>query len=148
METDEAYVLECNIDDMNPEIYEHIIEKIFSCGALDVYRIPILMKKERLGVILSVLCKKEHKENLKEIIFKETTTLGIREYKISRTKLKRSFEAVETIFGKANVKKAFYKGKLIKIKPEYEDCKRLAIENDVPIKEVYEEIFKNIKGGQ
>lgn len=131
---------------MNPEIYEYIIERLFNKGALDVYRIPILMKKERLGVILSVLCRAEDKEDLKEIIFRETTTLGIREYKINRTKLKREFEVIDTGYGKVSVKKAYYKGKLIKVKPEYEDCKRLAHDNDKPIKNIYDEILKNIGG--
>ncbi|KYH30365.1 MULTISPECIES: nickel pincer cofactor biosynthesis protein LarC [Clostridium] len=143
---DEAYVLECNIDDMNPEIYEYIIERLFNKGALDVYRIPILMKKERLGVILSVLCRKENKEDIKEIIFKETTTLGIREYKISRTKLKREFQTVDTIYGKVSVKKAYYKGKLIKAKPEYEDCRKLAEDNSEPIKNIYDEVLKTMGG--
>ncbi|MFU0823455.1 hypothetical protein CPAL_25640 [Clostridium thermopalmarium DSM 5974] len=131
---------------MNPEIYEYIIERLFNKGALDVYRIPILMKKERLGVILSVLCRKENKEDIKEIIFKETTTLGIREYKISRTKLKREFQTVDTIYGKVSVKKAYYKGKLIKAKPEYEDCRKLAEDNSEPIKNIYDEVLKTMGG--
>lgn len=129
---------------MNPELYEYIIGKLFSVGALDVYRTPILMKKERLGVILTVLCKVEDKNNLKDIIFSETTTLGIREYKIHRTKLKRKIETIDTIYGKVNIKKAYYKGEMIKVKPEYEDCKRLAEDKNEPIKKVYEEVLKKI----
>jgi len=129
---------------MNPELYEYTIGKLFSDGALDVYRTPILMKKERLGVILSVLCKAEYKDNLKDIIFKETTTIGIREHIIHRTKLKRKIETIDTIYGKVRIKKAYYKGEMIKVKPEYEDCKRLAEDKNEPIKKVYDEVLKRI----
>lgn len=139
--------MECNIDDMNPELYEYIIERLLNKGALDVYRIPILMKKERLGVILSVLCKDEDKEILKETIFLETSTIGIREQKIRRSKLKRESEIVDTPYGKSRIKKAYYKGRLLKAKPEYDDCKRLAIENNVPIKKIYDEVSRNIEIG-
>lgn len=142
---DTVFLLECNIDDMNPEIIEYIIERLFQQGALDVYRTPILMKKERLGVILSVLCKEEHKETLKDTIFMETSTLGIREHSFLRTKLKREFETIDTSYGKVCMKKAYYNGRLIKAKPEYEDCRRLAIENKVPINNVYDEILRNTR---
>jgi len=146
-EYDEVCLLECNIDDMNPEIYEYIMERLFNKGALDVYRIPILMKKERFGVILSVICKEEDKENLKEIIFRETSTLGIREHKLPRTKLKREFEVIDTAYGKAGIKKAYYRGQLLKVKPEYDDCRRLAENNNIPIKDIYDEISGKIYGG-
>lgn len=145
-ESDEVCLLECNIDDMNPELYEYIMERLFNNGALDAYRIPILMKKERFGVILSVICREEDKETLKEIIFLETSTIGIREHKLPRTKLKREFEVVETAYGKASIKKVYYKGQMLKAKPEYEDCRRLAEDNRVPIKDVYDEISVKIKG--
>ncbi|HEY5576486.1 MAG TPA: nickel insertion protein, partial [Clostridiaceae bacterium] len=144
---DEVCILECNIDDMNPEIYEYIMERLFNNGALDAYRIPILMKKERFGVILSVICKEEDKEFLKEIIFLETSTIGIREHKLPRTKLKREFEVVDTAYGKASIKKVYYKGQLLKIKPEYDDCRRLAENNNIPIKDIYDEISGKIYGG-
>lgn len=137
--------MECNIDDMNPELIEYITERLFNEGALDVYKIPIFMKKERLGIIYSVLCREEQKEILKDIIFAETSTLGIREQLYTRTILKREFEYVDTCFGKAKIKKAHYKGKLIKAKPEYEDCKRLAALNKVPIKNIYDEIIRNMR---
>jgi uncharacterized protein (TIGR00299 family) protein len=147
VDSDEVCLLECNIDDMNPELYEYVIERLFGNGALDAYRIPILMKKERLGVILSVICKEEDKENLKDIIFLETSTIGIREHKLPRTKLKRKFEVVDTAYGKAGIKKVYYKGKLLKIKPEYDDCRRLAEDNKIPIKDIYDEISGKAYGG-
>lgn len=127
---------------MNPEIFEYIMDRFFEQGALDVYRTPILMKKERLGIILSVMCREEEKEKLKETMFLETSTLGIREQVCRRTKLERKFEEVTTVYGRAAVKKSFYKGRLVNSKPEYEDCKKLAQENSVPIKAVYDEIIK------
>ncbi|MGE5626975.1 MAG: nickel pincer cofactor biosynthesis protein LarC [Solirubrobacterales bacterium] len=145
IDKDQVWLLECNIDDMNPELLEYITEKIFNEGALDVYKIPILMKKERLGIIYSVLCQEEQKEILKDIIFTETSTLGIREQLFKRTILTREFENVDTCFGKAKIKKAYYKGELIKSKPEYEDCKSLAALNKVPIKNIYDEIIRNMR---
>jgi hypothetical protein len=139
---DDVYVLECNIDDMNPEMFEYVSEKIFERGALDVHRTPILMKKGRLGILLSVMCREDVKEKLKEKIFLETSTLGIREQLYHRTKLARKFEEVTTCYGKVTVKRSYCKGRLFNAKPEYEDCRRLANENDVPIKEVYGEAIK------
>jgi len=129
---------------MNPEVYNYAMEVIFNMGALDVYRTPILMKKDRLGIILSVICKEEHRERIKETIFKNTTTIGIREYKVKRVKLKRNFEKVNTIYGEAKVKKSYYKDKLVNLKPEYEDCKNLARKKCVPINSVYYEVYRNI----
>lgn len=130
---------------MNPELYNYVMEKLFKSGALDVYKVSILMKKDRLGVMLTVMCKNDTKEALKEIMFKETTTLGIREYKVERTKLIRDFKKVNTIYGDVMVKKAYFNGQLIKAKPEYEDCKRLAEKTGVPIIKIYDEVYKNIE---
>lgn len=130
---------------MNPEIYGYIMGRLFSKGALDVYKTSIHMKKDRVGMLLSVLCKDENKEALKEIIFIETTTLGIREYKVHRSKLKRDFLNINTAYGTVRVKNAYYNGRKIKWKPEYDDCKRLAEINDVPIKDIYDEVLKNVK---
>lgn len=135
-------MLECNIDDMNPEIYSFIMYKLFENGALDVYKIPIQMKKDRLGTILSVLCMEKNKNSIKEIIFMETTSLGIRESKIKRSKLERDFVDVDTIYGEVRVKRAYYNGKIIKWKAEYEDCKELAQKNNVPIRYIYDEVMK------
>lgn len=145
LKEDECYILECNIDDMNPEIYSYIMERLFSKGALDVYKTSIHMKKDRVGIILSVLCNHENKEALKEIIFVETTTLGIREYKVYRSKLKRDFSNINTAYGTVRVKNGYYNGKKIKWKAEYEDCKRLAEENTIPLKNIYDEVLKNLK---
>jgi uncharacterized protein (DUF111 family) len=136
---------ECNIDDMNPEIYNYVSEKLFNVGALDVFKIPIIMKKGRPAVLLSVLYKKENQEKIEEVIFTETTTLGIRKKIIDRVKLNRKIKIVATEYGDVNVKFAYYKGKEIKYKAEYEDCKALAIKHNIPIKEIYEEISRKIR---
>lgn len=143
-EEDECILLECNIDDMNPEIYNYVMDKLFEKKALDVYRTPVQMKKDRLGVILSVLCREENTEEIKEVIFTETTSLGIRESKVMRNKLKRDFLKVNTIYGKVTIKKAYYKGKIIKWKAEYDECRVLADKNNVPIRKIYEEISRRV----
>ncbi|MCY6355032.1 nickel pincer cofactor biosynthesis protein LarC [Clostridium sp. ZS2-4] len=142
---DECSILECNIDDMNPEIYQYLMEKLFNAGALDVYKTSIMMKKNRPGTMLRVICEDNNKTKLVEILLKETTTFGVREYKVLRTKLKRDFSRVNTIYGEVNVKNAYFKGRKIKWKAEYEDCKRLAEENNIPLKNIYDEVLKNVK---
>lgn len=139
---DEVFILSCNIDDMNPEIFSYVMERLFGEGALDVYRIPVLMKKDRMGFMLNVISKEKDLKAIKEIIFKETTTIGVRQVKVEREKLKRNFEIVETEYGKINVKRSYYEGKIIKWKPEYEDCKRLAAENNLPITKIYNIVNK------
>jgi pyridinium-3,5-bisthiocarboxylic acid mononucleotide nickel chelatase len=133
----EAVLLECNIDDMNPEFYEHISEKLFSHGASDVYLTTIIMKKGRPGIILSVICETEKTDKLKEIIFTESTTLGIRTIPFRKDTLSRSFETLETSFGKVTFKKSFYKGREVSCKPESDDCRRIASVNGLPVKEVF-----------
>jgi len=134
------YVLECNIDDMNPEMYDFVFETLFENGAMDVFLTPIIMKKLRPANTLSVICNSENKEKLKEIIFANTTTIGMREYIIEKTMLRRETEIIETKFGKIKIKNAYLKNKKISSKPEYEDCKRLAKENNVSINEIYNSI--------
>lgn len=140
---DEVEVTECNIDDMNPEMYDYIMELLFNKGALDVYLTPIIMKKGRPAVKLNVIYTKEKSEEIREIILTQTTTLGIRKYKAHRDILKRDFVKVKTKYGEITVKNAYYKGKKIKSKPEYEDCKRAALENKVSINDVYSEVALN-----
>jgi len=136
------FILETNIDDMNPEIYNYVEKKLFDKGALDVFKTPILMKKGRLAIKLSVLAREKDEKVIQEIIFKETTSIGIRKYKVEKIMLERDFIKVNTIYGEVTVKNSYYKGDLIKSKPEYEDCKRLAEENDVPIGDIYSEVYK------
>ncbi|MGV8979999.1 nickel pincer cofactor biosynthesis protein LarC [Clostridium sp.] len=137
-------IIECNIDDMNPELYEFIIDKLFTEGALDVYLTPIIMKKGRPGVKISVLCKEDKFEKMKEVLFKETTTLGVRSFKIHKTMLERKFIKVNTSYGDITVKEAYFKGEKVKSKLEYEECKKIADNMGIPVREVYENLKNEI----
>jgi hypothetical protein len=129
--------LETNIDDLTPQVYEHLIAKLFQQGALDVTLTPIQMKKNRPAVQVWLLCRPQDASNLENILFEETTTLGIRRSLVERHSLPRSFETVETPYGQVKVKLAHLdKGKKRAV-PEYEDCKKLAQEHGVPLWEVY-----------
>ena len=136
---DRIIIIETNIDDMQPEFYNYIFDKLFQSGALDVYLTPIIMKKTRPANILTVLCTQEDKENLKKIILQETTTFGIRSYSAERTVLNREFKKIflENL-GEINLKIAKdLSGKILSIKPEYEDCAKIAKEKNIPLKEIY-----------
>ena len=137
-------IIECNIDDMNSELYEYIIDKLFNEGALDVYLTPIIMKKGRPSIKVSVLCNNERIEKIKEILFRETTTFGIRSFKVNKTKLERKFIKVNTSYGEVTVKEAYYKGEKIKSKLEYEECKRIAQSTGTTINNVYKQLKKEI----
>ncbi|MBU3159379.1 nickel pincer cofactor biosynthesis protein LarC [Clostridium frigoris] len=138
-------IIECNIDDMNPELYEYIIDMVFNEGALDAYITPIIMKKGRPSVKISILCEEDKTTRMKEILFRETTTLGVRSFKVDKTKLKRKFIKVNTSYGEVTVKESYYKGEKIKSKFEYEECKRIAKSVGVPISEVYEKLRNEIQ---
>ncbi|MBU3100735.1 MULTISPECIES: nickel pincer cofactor biosynthesis protein LarC [Clostridium] len=137
-------IIECNIDDMNPELYEYIIDMVFNEGALDAYITPIIMKKGRPSVKISILCEEDKTTRMKEILFRETTTLGVRSFKVDKIKLKREFIKVNTSYGEVTVKESYYKGEKIKSKFEYEECKRIAKSTGVPISEVYEKLRNEI----
>jgi uncharacterized protein (TIGR00299 family) protein len=140
---EEQYIIETNIDDMNPEFYEYIEEKLFSNGALDVYKTAIIMKKGRPAIKLSVLVSTDKEEEVLKIIFKETTSIGVRKYKVEKIMLDRDFSKKTTVYGEVTLKNSYYKGELIKSKPEYEECKIIAKENSIPLKQVYEEIYRS-----
>lgn len=135
---EQVVILETNIDDMNPEFYDYVTESLFKGGALDVFLIPIQMKKSRPGILLGVLCEEQNKENLLRIIFSETTTLGVRVSKVDRRTLKREMRKIQTSLGKVRVKISLYNGKIVDGSPEHEDCKQIAIKQGLPLKKVYE----------
>ena len=135
-------IVECNIDDMNPELYEYVIDKLFAVGAMDVYLTPIIMKKGRPSVKISVLCWPDKIEKIEEVLFRETTTFGMRSFKVHKTMLQRKFAKVKTSFGEVTVKEAYYKGEKIKSKLEYEECKKIAQSMEISISKVYEELRK------
>ena len=139
-----AVLMEANIDDMNPEFYDHISDNLFSAGAADVFFTQIIMKKGRPGVILNVICEKGSENRLKEIIFTESTTLGMRSFEFNKDTLAREIFKVNTIYGEVTVKRSFYNGKQVSVKPEYEDCRKIASERNIPVKEVYNNIISVI----
>jgi uncharacterized protein (TIGR00299 family) protein len=142
---EEQYILETNIDDMNPEIYSYIEENLFARGALDVYKTAIWMKKSRPAIKLSILFKEEQERDILDVIFRETTALGVRKYKVEKIMLQRDFTRVKTQYGDVTVKNSYYQGKLVKYKPEYDDCQRIAWEKQIPIAKVYREVHKVIE---
>ena len=140
----EALLIECNIDDMNPEFFEYISEKLFEAGSSDVYFTNIIMKKGRPGIILSIICEKGISEKIKNVIFRESTTLGIREFAFTKDTLVRKFEKVETSYGVVTVKRSFYKGEEVSVKPEYSECREIAAKTGYPLKEIYRNITTEI----
>jgi hypothetical protein len=140
---DRAIVLESNIDDMNPEFYEHLMDRLFQKGALDVALAPLQMKKNRPGTLLRVIAEEKDAEALADLILQESTTLGVRSYPVKRKKLPREVREVETRYGKIRVKVSGG----VRFQPEYDDCRRIALEKGVPIQEVYWEAMKKRKEG-
>ena len=138
-EEDVVTVVEANSDDMNPELYEHVMGKLFEKGALDVFFTPIQMKKNRPAVKLSALVRENELAGVLDAFFEETTTLGVRLYEASRKKLARESIAVDTKYGKIVIKVGKLRDVVRNISPEYEDCRRIASQLDIPLKEVYEE---------
>ena len=139
VDEDTVQLIETNIDDMNPQFYEHIMESLFAQGAKDVFLTPIIMKKNRPGVVLSVLASPEKVNDLTDVIFRETTTLGIRFSEVKKRQiLKREIQTISTPWGKARVKMRIIDGSQKTAAPEYDDCKKIAQEYDIPIREVFD----------
>lgn len=135
--TEEAVtVIEAAIDDMNPQLFGHLMDRLLTAGALDAYLTPVQMKKNRPGVGLTVLCAAEKVHDLCRLILAETTTLGIRYRPERRWILERRFETVVTPFGQVRIKLGLLDGKRVNFAPEYEDCRRLAAETGKPLKEI------------
>ena len=136
--SDRVMVLECAVDDANPQVIAHAMDLALENGALDVMAAPVTMKKGRLGTLMTVLTKPEDAAVIEELLFRETTTLGIRRRMEERVILDRSFVTVETAFGRIRVKVASSGGERRNAMPEYEDCRRAAREHGVPLKQVME----------
>lgn len=136
---EELVMLESNIDDMNPEFYEVTMESLFNAGALDVFLTPVIMKKSRPANKISVLTTSKNKDIMTEIIFKATSSFGVRYYKVGRTELDREFIIVKTSWGPVKVKLGSLNGNTLQASPEYDDCKKIGNKNKIPLKVVYEE---------
>jgi hypothetical protein len=133
-------IIETNIDDMNPQCYEYVMERLFSSGALDVYLTQVIMKKGRPGVLLTVLCGEDRKEDIINLLFKETTTIGVRFYEVARRVLEREIRKVNTEYGTIRVKVSKGPDGTPKFSPEYEDCKRIAKKYKIPLIEVMKRV--------
>jgi uncharacterized protein (TIGR00299 family) protein len=136
--SDQVWVLETNLDDISGEIIGHCTAKLFEAGALDVYTTSIQMKKNRPGVLLSVLCSADLVAKCEKIMFRETNTLGVRRWQACRHKLERRPHSVETTFGPIEGKLAVLPDGGVSFSPEFEACRRIATEKNVPLKDVYE----------
>ena len=130
--------IETNIDDMNPELYAAVSEQLFTAGALDVWTTPIQMKKGRPALLLSVLAPASREQVLAEILLQETTTLGLRVHTVHRHEAQRDFITVETRYGAVPMKRKWLHNRVVGMKPEYEACLRLAKQQQVPVRAVYE----------
>jgi uncharacterized protein (TIGR00299 family) protein len=137
---EQVTVIEATIDDMNPQLYEYVMEKLFKAGARDVYLTQVIMKKGRPGVKITVLSDRDQRELLMGIVLKETSTTGLRFSEMKRRVLQREIRKVDTQFGKVRVKFSKFDDGMIKATPEYEDCKRIAEKLDIPLIELMKKI--------
>jgi pyridinium-3,5-bisthiocarboxylic acid mononucleotide nickel chelatase len=141
-------VLEANLDDLNPQVFGYVMDRLFEEGALDAFGMPVQMKKNRPGTLLTVLCKPEDASKLTHLIFTETTTLGVRRRDEMRQTLARRWERVGTRWGEVRIKIASMNGTVTNYAPEYEDCRRIAAEHHVPLKTVIQEAARAYLGNQ
>ena len=144
-EADKVAVLETNLDDCPGEILGSFIETALAAGALDVFHTPIQMKKNRPGVLLTVLCAETEADRFSELILRETTAFGVRKTLAERRKLRREFSEVQTTFGKVTVKIGRIGGKVVQAAPEFEAARKLAVKAKVPVKQVFEAAMKGAK---
>jgi len=140
-------VLEANLDDLNPQVFGYVMDRLFEEGALDAFGMPVQMKKNRPGTLLTVLCKPEDAGKLTQLIFTETTTLGVRRRDEMRQTLARRWETVGTRWGEVRIKIASMNGTVTNYAPEYEDCRRIAAEHHVPLKTVMQEAARLYSNG-
>ncbi len=139
---EEIALIEANLDDMNPQIYGYFLEKALAAGALDVYTTPVQMKKNRPGTLLTVLCKPQDTNALMSLIFAETTTFGARTYRAQRRALPRESVNVTTSYGDVRIKLSRVNGRILHVAPEYDDCRKLAVEKNVPLQQVIAEALR------
>jgi uncharacterized protein (TIGR00299 family) protein len=143
--TTEMVLLETNIDDMNPQFYGHVMDRLFAAGALDVFLTPIQMKKNRPGTLLGVIAPRRAEAELAELILRETTTLGVRVQPIRRYEAERELRQVQTAYGTLAVKRKILDGKVVASVPEYDDCVRLAEANGVALAQVYDAVQEALR---
>jgi pyridinium-3,5-bisthiocarboxylic acid mononucleotide nickel chelatase len=135
-QSDRVVVLACEIDDMNPQLFGSLMDRLYAAGALDVFYTPVQMKKNRPGTLVTILASPERRESLSAIVFRETTTIGIRYHEMMRERLNREVIAVDTPIGSVRFKVARDGTSIVNATPEFDDCERIARERELPIKEV------------
>ena|SRR5579862_2037473 len=138
-ETDTVLVIETNIDDMNPQLYADVMERLLAGGALDVFLTPVQMKKNRPGTLLTVLCERNHVDAVTELLLTHTTSFGVRIHEAQRRKLRREIVKVKTQFGEIDVKVGRLGGNIVTRSPEFESCKQAAARCKISVKDVYNE---------
>jgi pyridinium-3,5-bisthiocarboxylic acid mononucleotide nickel chelatase len=143
---EEISVIEANLDDMNPQIYGYFLERALGAGALDVYTTPVQMKKNRPGTLLTVLCKPQDTNTLTSLIFAETTTFGVRTTTAQRRTLPREHVSVSTTYGDVRIKLSRVNGRILHVSPEFDDCRKLAVEKNVPLQQVINEALRRYEG--
>ena len=137
----EAAIINCNIDDMNPELYSNVMDRLFSAGAKEVFMTPVYMKKNRPGTLLTVMAPVDIEEKIKEIIFLETTTAGLRSHRVRQDMLEREEEKKETPYGSITVKKLYRAGRCISVKPEYREMLAAAEKTGIPLRQIYRDVL-------
>lgn len=141
---DKILKLETNIDDMNPQLWEHVFDKLYETGAAEVFLTPVVMKKSRPACVLTVLAPLDHEEHLLQVLFSETTTLGIRRELVPRVLLERKIVEVTTPYGKIPCKVGYRHGKMVNIAPEYEAVKMISKEKNQPLKKIYQSVLREL----
>ncbi len=139
-----SLMLECNIDDMNPEWYTALLPSLYDAGARDVFLTPVQMKKSRPAHVLSVLCDQETADAIRHVIFSQSTTIGLRQYSVERYMLRREVLQLETEYGRVAVKRSYYGGRMVHEKPEFEQCVALARANKVSLEEIHRAVQKKL----
>lgn len=143
---EEMLVIETNIDDMNPQLYDHVMDRLFEAGARDVFLSSIQMKKNRPATLLTVICEPLLRGDIEKLVFQETSTIGVRSYPVSRTILKRESKKVKTRFGDVTVKIVEQPDGSKRAAPEYDDLKRIAAAKKLPIKQLHDEVMRIVDG--
>jgi pyridinium-3,5-bisthiocarboxylic acid mononucleotide nickel chelatase len=139
-------VIETNIDDMNPQHYDYVMDRLFGAGARDVFLSPVQMKKNRPATLLSVICEPQQRGTIERILFQETSTIGVRAYPVSRTVLKRETKKLKTRFGEVTVKIVALPDGRRRSTPEYDDLRRIAAARKLPIKQLHDEVVRLLGG--
>ncbi|MFC3039354.1 nickel insertion protein [Virgibacillus xinjiangensis] len=140
----EMIKLEVNLDDTPGEWLGYVMDVLFKAGANDVFYTPIYMKKNRPGVLLQLLCARRDLEKMEEIVLNETTTLGIRYYPLTVHRMERTFTRVDTDWGPVTVKLGINHGRVFQRSPEFEDCRKIAVREGIPLKEVYQQVWQRV----